>query len=441
MDYTTSLDNVKHQSTSQRMHQDTGALPTVWSAKDANSIIWSLMEVIKAAGIEPKEFNADVPSSYKVLLDAIKGIASKGDTRNEGDKSEYFATTEFVGNAVKNVVGIPITFSTWGSRANIYNGFVADDGQILNTSLFPDFVNNYIKTNKVPVVSWQDWIDDPTKRASFALSSDGTQFRMRDLNGKSSGSLGAVVLRGDGLKSALTDGIIQKDAIRNIKGTFVSNINVVDANASAGVFKWTANGTSSHSSGSEYGKVISLDLENAGLPVTDPVTGENRVLNATGCYMTCLFSGTVGDPSLIDLQALVTQINAVSVVANNVDARVNKVILYPNGGTEAAPATVALNSKYYMDNPFGSDIVFVRAELYLTAAQADSGKDGWYESGYWADSSSNTYSYRYTKATQQGDKIRLKTGANSIIANTASNGPVTTDTSALFPCRIIVWRI
>lgn len=98
MDYTSSLDNVVHQATGQRMHQDTGALPTVWSAKDANSIIWSIMEVIKAAGINMQEFNTDVPASYSELLNSIKKIASTATTPPAGDVSTRVATTEFLKN-------------------------------------------------------------------------------------------------------------------------------------------------------------------------------------------------------------------------------------------------------------------------------------------------------------------------------------------------------
>jgi hypothetical protein len=75
MDYTKSLDAELHAPTGNAYHEDTKALPTVWSDKDANSIIWSLMEVVKAGGGKPMQFDKDVPASYQQLLKSLNGLS------------------------------------------------------------------------------------------------------------------------------------------------------------------------------------------------------------------------------------------------------------------------------------------------------------------------------------------------------------------------------
>ncbi len=74
MNYTYSIDYVTHAGTGQRMHTDTAAIPTVWSAADANSVMWSLSEVVKAAGMQGGQFNADDPGSYSVFLNALRAL-------------------------------------------------------------------------------------------------------------------------------------------------------------------------------------------------------------------------------------------------------------------------------------------------------------------------------------------------------------------------------
>ncbi|MCW5300859.1 hypothetical protein DXT88_22055 [Herbaspirillum lusitanum] len=74
MNYTESLDNVVHAATAQRMHTDTAAIPTTFSAKDANMLIWSMMEVIKRSGLPGKTFNPDDATSYRVFLNALERL-------------------------------------------------------------------------------------------------------------------------------------------------------------------------------------------------------------------------------------------------------------------------------------------------------------------------------------------------------------------------------
>lgn len=74
MDYTQSPDFSTHAGTGHRMHDDDKPITTIWTADDANSVIWSLMEIVNAAGLTPQQFDPNVASSYKVLKAALDKI-------------------------------------------------------------------------------------------------------------------------------------------------------------------------------------------------------------------------------------------------------------------------------------------------------------------------------------------------------------------------------
>lgn len=80
MDYTTSIDNVVHSGSGHRMHSDSIAIPTAWSGNDANMVIWSLMEVLRLAGVGGTPFNPDDPASYTRFRDALTIVFAKLDS-------------------------------------------------------------------------------------------------------------------------------------------------------------------------------------------------------------------------------------------------------------------------------------------------------------------------------------------------------------------------
>ncbi len=79
MDFTQSDASVTHAGTGNKMHQDDQPVTTIWSADDANSLIWSLMEVVAAGGQTAQQFDPDVPASYQVFRDAILALITGGD--------------------------------------------------------------------------------------------------------------------------------------------------------------------------------------------------------------------------------------------------------------------------------------------------------------------------------------------------------------------------
>lgn len=115
MDYTQSDANVTHLGTGNRMHQDTAPITTVVSADDMNQIFWSLMEVVKDAGLAGVAFNADSPTSYRQLLMAMKTLFMAAD-----DARDYVTnrTGESLSEAVARAAGRRIELATGSISAS-----------------------------------------------------------------------------------------------------------------------------------------------------------------------------------------------------------------------------------------------------------------------------------------------------------------------------------
>lgn len=95
MNYTLSDSFSTDAGTGHRLHDDDKAIPTVVSADDMNMVIWSLMEVINAAGIAPAQFDAAVPGTYTKVLAALRS-AGVFQTATQFDNTTRAATTAFV---------------------------------------------------------------------------------------------------------------------------------------------------------------------------------------------------------------------------------------------------------------------------------------------------------------------------------------------------------
>lgn len=74
MDYTTSSANIVHMASGRRMHQQSAPITTAVSDIDMNQVVWSLMELVRAAGITPRMFNPDDSATYTVLKRAIDAL-------------------------------------------------------------------------------------------------------------------------------------------------------------------------------------------------------------------------------------------------------------------------------------------------------------------------------------------------------------------------------
>lgn len=186
------------------------------------------------------------------------------------------ADIEFDGGGI--FIGTPIWVNI--NRANVYDGFIASDGQLLNRADFPDLwaavaANTYAKVTEAA------WIADPLVRASYTEGNGTTTFRVPDLNGIQSGSLKGLYARGDGYNNS--SGSILSDAIRNIKGKFDPNLwggsyNAV--NYDGPFYSTGVNAGLREASGSTNGSFVFFD---ASLVV--PTANENRPVSAVGVWL------------------------------------------------------------------------------------------------------------------------------------------------------------
>ncbi|EPW9636627.1 phage tail protein, partial [Yersinia enterocolitica] len=170
------------------------------------------------------------------------------------------------------------------TRDHIEAGEAPQDGQLLSRALFPD-AWAAIQAKRT-VITDAAWLGDPLKRGQFSSGDGSTTFRVPDKNGKYSGSLGATVGRGDGVKSAGTVGLLQMDAARNITGSFEFSPStglVLDISTLGGAF---VKGTTNKAAGTNAQTIGAKDLlfdasKSPGFLVAD----ENRVLSVTTCWV------------------------------------------------------------------------------------------------------------------------------------------------------------
>lgn len=116
-----------------------------------------------------------------------------------------------------------------------------------------------------------------------------------------------------------------------------------------------------------------------------------------------------------------------------VNAAVGSVYVYPNGGTQAAPANVALYSRYVNGNPFPGKAVHCRVQVRVNGV--------WGEPGGYIYGNGGGVDAGYGILTRQyGDEIITQTGNAALMAASHLDGNpfgLTTNIGAL-PCRILV---
>lgn len=76
MNYTDSPDAVIHGGTGHPMHDDSGPVDTVWAAKDANMLIWSLMKLLADASVSAASFNPAASNTYDRVSLAVQAMAN-----------------------------------------------------------------------------------------------------------------------------------------------------------------------------------------------------------------------------------------------------------------------------------------------------------------------------------------------------------------------------
>ena len=174
---------------------------------------------------------------------------------------------------------LQLGMSAWGYRPQPFKGFALDDGQELDRALYPDFAAA-LDAGLLPTVTQAQWNADPANRACFVAVSSAGKFRMRDRNGVSPGSLGAVFERGDGGGATL----IKRDQMQRILGK-VDFAGGRIAGLTGPYYDAGAAGSSNWSTGTgSYTQSVGFDSALAARTGT-----ETFPTHATGAWMTRLF--------------------------------------------------------------------------------------------------------------------------------------------------------
>lgn len=208
--------------------------------------------------------------------------------------------------------------SEWGFRERPFDGYLLDDGQELDRSLYPAFVAA-LDAGLLPTVTEAVWQANPAQRGCFVATSSPGKFRMRDRNGMSSGSVGAVVLRGDGAKSAGVTGVIQLDAFQGHKHVTAQRY-YPGENSDLGGDGFNTNNSYTPTASGANPRIYT------GTPISDGANGvprtanETRGLNVTGCWMTFAF-GSITPLAAAEAASLATAYSAMSSRISTLETR------------------------------------------------------------------------------------------------------------------------
>lgn len=115
------------------------------------------------------------------------------------------------------------------------------------------------------------------------------------------------------------------------------------------------------------------------------------------------------------------------------DSEVDFTIIYPNGGSEASPATIAGNSRYVESNPFPGFMVMATVEIFAGGE--------WFDPGVMQLSGTTSYG---AKASQLNDgEIVVRTNPSGLMNNPAHSGAASTVSTLVSsaPCRVKVWKV
>jgi len=218
MNYTQSPNFSVDAGTGHRFHDATLPIPTVWSSDDANQLIWSLMEVVLASGSAPKSFNRADPSSYGVLLTALKQLF-----QSRPGQVAFFGMT-----------AAP-------------SGWLKANGAAVSRTAYSELFAAIGTT--------------------FGIGDGATTFNLPDLRGRFPRGLDD----GRGVDPGRSLGSDQGDAIRNIWGEFAA---VQTGTWTSGAFTTAAGGQNGSDTGGEWRNFIRFDASRQ-----VPTAAENRPTN------------------------------------------------------------------------------------------------------------------------------------------------------------------
>lgn len=239
------------------------------------------------------------------------GLSDTAKTASEAarDTAQTYATQVQYGT-------VPLFSVQWwsGKRSAIPAGHIPADGQTISRSLYTDVTSNVVAM--MGTITDASWVATPTLRGNWADGDGSTTWRVPDLNGKSSGTIGAPFLRGDGTLSAAIAGTIQGDAIRNIVAGWSEFYGGIAPGSGTGAIQTgeTVNGNVGNNVTINKGGSANFDASRV-----VPTASENRPLNVTGCFIIKVF-GAVNNTGGVDFNQVVTELglqnSRVSVLEN-----------------------------------------------------------------------------------------------------------------------------
>ncbi|MFQ6287552.1 hypothetical protein ACLMPM_25400 [Yersinia enterocolitica] len=196
------------------------------------------------------------------------------------------------------------------TRDHIEEGTAPQDGQLLSRALFPDAWAAIQATRTV--ITDAAWLADPLNRGCFSSGDGSTTFRLPDKNGKSSGTIGAGVPRGDGTNSSGSIGTIQRDASQNFTGAFSSDLGGMvwlGASSTSGVFSSGSRqeGNIFQPKGDTFNRVSANGSFDIDISRQIRTAAETRMLNFTVCWVIKL-AGSAFNEGQINALELATQI-------------------------------------------------------------------------------------------------------------------------------------
>lgn len=117
---------------------------------------------------------------------------------------------------------------------------------------------------------------------------------------------------------------------------------------------------------------------------------------------------------------------------------IGEIIIYPNGGSEASPASVTTNSRYVMANPYPGRNVICVAEVLHNGVWGDT---GWYTYDTGVGQAYGSFGVR---AAQLADEVVVKTALRGLLSENAGSPHTSIPPSGVtspLPCRVKVWKV
>lgn len=272
-------------------------------------------------------------------------------TRALASENAAKASENAASNSAKDSAdaGVQIGMVMWGPRWKPFAGFALDDGQELDRALYPSFAAA-LDRGDFPVTTEALWQSNPLMRSYFVANSSTGKFRMRDLNGKSSGSAGSVFLRGNSAENAS----IVLDQVQGFSFEHGAKPGYTLAGLNSGY-------PGSTNSQTLFGAYFALNgaadftkpkQTSDGVNGTPRVGTETRPIHAKGAWMTRLF-GSVTALGIAEANSLATAYASLAARASSLESRAT-ALEYQRGWTVMTGQRL-VNVEYV--NTFGREIV------------------------------------------------------------------------------------